>query len=67
MRDKYRMKTRKLFKENSDMPLKKVVIAVFTPLTDDIPAPLIRRGLSGISYVTISNISKPRLQIRPTR
>ncbi len=35
-----RMKTRKLFKENPDMPIKEVVIAVFKPLTNDIPPPL---------------------------
>jgi hypothetical protein len=36
-----RMDTRKLFKKSPDMPLKEVVITVFKPLTDDIPAPLI--------------------------
>ena len=34
-------KTRKLFIENPNMPLKTVLTTVFEPLTDDIPAPLV--------------------------
>lgn len=33
-------KTRKLFNENPNMPIKTVITTVFEPLTDDIPAPL---------------------------
>jgi hypothetical protein len=32
--------TRKLYSENPDMPIKKVLMTVFEQLTDDIPAPL---------------------------
>ena len=34
-------KTRKLFIENPNMPIKTVLITVFEPLTEDIPAPLV--------------------------
>ena len=35
-----RMDTKELFKENPEMPIKEAVIAVFKPLTNDIPPPL---------------------------
>ena len=34
-------KTRKLFIENPNMPIKTVLTTVFEPLTEDIPAPLV--------------------------
>lgn len=34
------IKTVKLYTENPNMPIKKVITTIFEPLTDDIPAPL---------------------------
>ena len=33
-------KARRLYTENPNMPIKKVITTIFEPLTDDIPAPL---------------------------
>lgn len=58
------METRTLFKTHPNMPIKKVIITIFEPLTDDIPAPLMLKLTKRIINIW-SELSEKAQQNRP--